>query len=227
MVGRRGLFCTILLAAVSQYSLNSTFAAEGDAVFKWNANAGVIATKACMEALDVDDPFHESRMYAMMHLAMHDALNAIDRRYQPYAFDNKADPGTSPDAAVAAAAHDVLEKAIGQLPAELFKKNCIGAASASIEAAYKASIDAIPDTPAKKQGIALGREAAAAIITKRANDHSTDGPLLNKDCPEPAPGKYECTPGFPFVAFEIWENVTPFTIKDTAQFPPSAALRRH
>jgi hypothetical protein len=222
MVGSRGLFSTILLVAVSQYSLNSTFAAESDAVIRWNANAGVIATKACMEALDVDDPFHESRMYAMMHIAMHDALNAIDRKYQPYAFDNKPDPGASPDAAVAAAAHDVLENAIGELPAELFKKNCIDAASASIEAAYKAAIDVIPDTPAKKQGIALGQEAAAAIITKRADDHSTDGPLLNKDCPKPAPGKYQCTPGFPFVAFEIWEKVTPFTLKDTAQFRPGA-----
>ena len=44
----------------------------------------------------------------MMHLAIHDALNAIDRRYQPYAYDTKAEPGTSPDAAVAAAAYYVL-----------------------------------------------------------------------------------------------------------------------
>ena len=50
--------------------------------------------------------FHEARAYAMMHLAIHDALNAIDRKYQPYAYDKKADPGTSPDAAVAAAARD-------------------------------------------------------------------------------------------------------------------------
>jgi hypothetical protein len=40
-----------------------------------------------------DEPFHEGRMYAMMHIAIHDALNAIDSKYQPY-----ADPGTSPDA---------------------------------------------------------------------------------------------------------------------------------
>ena len=39
-------------------------------------------------------------MYAMMHIAMHDALNAIDRSDQSYAFDKKADAGTSPDAAV-------------------------------------------------------------------------------------------------------------------------------
>jgi hypothetical protein len=55
--------------------------AGGDAVLVWNANAGVAATKACIAPLD--DPFHESRLYAMMHIAIHDALNAIDRRFRP------------------------------------------------------------------------------------------------------------------------------------------------
>src|SRR3984957_5592607 len=99
--------------------------AGGDAVILWNANAGVAATKACIAP--VDDPFHESRIYAMMHIAIHDALNAIDRRFQPYTFDNKTEPGTSPDAAVAAAGHDVLVPLIGQLPPELVKKECIDA----------------------------------------------------------------------------------------------------
>jgi len=48
----------------------------GDAVIVWNANAGIAATKACIAPLD--DPFHEARMYAIMHIAIHDALNAID-----------------------------------------------------------------------------------------------------------------------------------------------------
>src|SRR4051794_26332089 len=53
----------------------------GDAVIVWNANSGVAATKACIAPLD--NPFHESRMYAMMHIAIHDALNAIDPRFRP------------------------------------------------------------------------------------------------------------------------------------------------
>ena len=64
--------------------------------------------------------------YAMMHLAIHDALNAIDRKYQPYAYDQKADPGTSPDAAVAAAAHDVLVPLIKQLPADIARSRMHG-----------------------------------------------------------------------------------------------------
>src|SRR4051812_2722781 len=117
----------------------------GDAVIVWNANAGVAATKACIAPLD--DPFHESRMYAMMHIAIHDALNAIEPRFRPYAFDKKAAPTASPNAAVAAAAHDVLVPLIGQLPRELpfITQACIDAAKAGVEAAYSAALATIPD----------------------------------------------------------------------------------
>lgn len=194
MPATRGVFSGILLAAVSQFVLHNAFAAEGDPVIKWNANASAAAIKACMNADANNDPFHELRIYAMMHIAIHDALNAIDRRYQPYAYNKKAAPGTSPDAAIAAAAHDVLDEGIAELPAYIFTADCINAGRASVEAAYKAAIDAIPDTPGKKQGIALGHEAAAVIIGKRAGDNS-DGQFINKDCPKPEPGKYQCTPG--------------------------------
>ena len=219
MVSSRSAFSAILLAAVSPFGLSKAHAAA-DAVIVWNANAGMAATKACMNADAGNDPFHESRMYAMMHIAIHDAVNAIDPKYESYAYDKKADPGTSADAAIASAAHDVLIKGFSQLPSELFKKDCIDAGIASVEAAYKAALDAIPDGPAKKQGIALGQESAAAIMLERADDHSTEGPLLNKNCPNPEAGKYQCTPGFPFVAFEVWEKVTPFTLKKTDQFRP-------
>ncbi len=116
--------------------------AGGDAVTVWNANAGVAATAACIAPLD--DPFHESRIYAMMHIAIHDALNAIDRRSRPYAFDMQAEPGASPDAAVAAAARDVLVPLIGQLPLELVSQSCIDAGVASVEAAYTAALAADP-----------------------------------------------------------------------------------
>ena len=81
----------------------------------WNANAGEAAVVAGISP--VGNPLHESRMYAMMHVAIHDALNAIDRRSRPYAFDGAAGPLASPDAAVATAARDVLVTLLGQLPA--------------------------------------------------------------------------------------------------------------
>jgi hypothetical protein len=175
------------------------------------------------------DPFHESRIYAMMHVAIHDALNASDRRSRPYALDVQAAAGASPDAAVAAAARDVLVSLIAQLPLELHTQACIDAGVASVEAAYTAALAAIPDGQAKAQGIAVGQAAAAAILDLRAEDGAV-GPFLNFACPQDTnPGEYQCTPGTPFIAFEVWENVIPFALKDSSQFrpgPPYAVDRK-
>jgi PAP2 superfamily len=128
-----------------------TVSPRGDAVIAWSANAGVAATKACIAPLD--SPFHESRLYAMMHIAIHDALNAVDRRYRPYVLDQSASPGASPDAAVAAAARDVLVSLLKQLPHELVAQSCIDAGVTSVEADYSAALAAIPDGAARAQGI--------------------------------------------------------------------------
>ena len=193
-------------------------AAGGDAVTVWNANAGVAATAACLAPLD--NPLHESRIYAMMHVAIHDALNAIDRRSRPYAFDARSAAGASPDAAVAAAARDVLVPLIDQLPLELHAQACIDAGIASVEAAYTAALSAIPDGLAKAQGIGVGQAAAAAILDLRAEDGAV-GPFLNFACPQDTnPGEYQCTPGTPFIVFEGWENVIPFVLHHSSQFRP-------
>ena len=58
-------------------------------------------------------------MYAMMHIGVHDALNAIDRRFRPYTFDKRVNRAHLREAAVAAAARDVMVPLLGQLPREL------------------------------------------------------------------------------------------------------------
>jgi hypothetical protein len=207
-----------LLPYPAQPQVPIASAAAGDAVLTWNQNAGKAATAACLAPLN--DPFHESRMYAITHIAVHDALNAIDRRSRPYAFDGPRQPGASPDAAVAAAARTVLVALIGQLPAELVTASCVTAGLASVEADYAAALGAIPGGQAKMQGIALGEAAGQAILAKRAMDGAV-GPFLNPACPtNTAPGQYRCTPGTPFIAFEGWENVTPFVLIDRSQFRP-------
>jgi len=79
---------------------------------------------------------------------------------------------------------------------------------------------ALPDAPAKAQGIAAGQAAAAVILARRAADGAI-GPFLNSSCPKDTPpGKYQCTPGANFIAFEVWEKVTPFVLQDSVQFRP-------
>jgi hypothetical protein len=187
--------------------------AGADSVTVWNANAGRAALAACISP--GNDPLHESRMYAMAHIAIHDALNAIDRRSRPYAFDARVDRPTSADAAVAAAAHDVLVSTIGQLP---FPTECVSAGIDSVEADYTAALAAIPAGTAKERGIALGRASAAAILARRLVDGS-DTPLVDPAYPQgTAPGEYRFTPGNTFAFAPGWGTVTPFVLRSGSQF---------
>jgi hypothetical protein len=190
---------------------------NADAITDWNANAGEAAIAACLSP--DNDPLHESRMYAMVHIAIHDALNAIDRRSRPYVFDSQAPSGASPQAVVAAAAHDVLVALINQNPS-IFPPECTAAGLASVEADYTAALAAIPDGVSKTQGVDIGQDAAAAILTLRANDGS-DTLLIDTAYPQgTAPGEWRFTPGFPFAFAPGWSDVTPFVLRDAAQFRP-------
>ena len=53
-------------------------------------------------------PYNAQRLIGMVHLAMFDAVNSIERRYRPYLVELKAEPTTSKEAAAAAAAATVL-----------------------------------------------------------------------------------------------------------------------
>ena len=212
-----GLAVCLAAGAFLASATASPVASRTNAVSVWSANAGEAAIAACISP--GDDPLHESRLYAMTHIAIHDALNAIDRRSRPYAFDARAQERTSPDAAVAAAARDVLVTLLAQLAVP---QSCIDAGVTSVDADYAAALGAIPDGPAKFRGVALGRAAAAAILALRATDGS-DTPLLVFDYPEgTAPGEWRFTPGFPLAFAPGWADVTPFVLSDSSQFRPRA-----
>jgi hypothetical protein len=193
--------------------------AVADAVTDWNVNAAKALRAACIEPPGSNNPLHESRAYAMMHVAIHDALNAIDRRSRPYVFDPQAVPGASPEATVASAGRNVLVPLIGQIPFP-FPPECLQAGLASAEADYAAAINAIPDGTAKTLGIQLGQAAAAAILALRFGDGS-DTPLLDFEYPLGTnPGEFRFPPGFNFAFAPGWGNVTPFVLTDGSQFRP-------
>lgn len=188
----------------------------GNAVSAWNAHAGDAAVAACISPFD--DPLHESRLYATMHLAIHDALNAIDRRSHPYVFEGHAAHGASPEAAVAAAARSVLVPLLREIPAPFAP--CGDAGAAMVEGDYSAALAAIPDGRAKTDGIDIGRAAAEALLAVRAADGS-DTPLLDFGYPQGTdPGEWRFTPGTGFAFAPGWADVTPFALKDNTQFSP-------
>jgi len=206
--------------AVGMFLTSATASGPGagpNAVTAWNANAGEASVAACF--IGGYGP-QEARMYAMMHVAIHDALNAIDLRSRPYAASLRAAPGASRDAAIAAASRDVLVPVLGSfsffLPA-----NCISAGIASVEADYAAALAAIPNGTAKTSGVALGHAAAAAILALRSED-GFDTQTVDPNYQEGTePGEYRYTPGTPFAfAPHLGEELTPFVLKDGSQFRP-------
>jgi hypothetical protein len=158
-------------------------------------------------------------MYAMMHIAIHDALNAINRRFHSYVLDIQGPSGASVEAAVATAGRDTLVPLLRELPPDVFSA-CIDAAVASVEADYTAALNAIADGIHKTQGTVLGRAAAAVILAVRVAD-GADTLFFNLEYPQGTnPGEYRFTPEFPFATVPGWGNVTPFVLKDGAQFRP-------
>lgn len=218
MIMRSAVKTLMALAAGALITVPS--AGFADAVTEWNANAGEVAKAACISP--APDPFHESRLYAMVHVAIHDALNAIDRRTTPYAYDGPTQPNASPEAAVAAAAHAVLEAELPISIPPIFPPdlNCLGNALDLADAAYAAALAALPDDQARADGIALGEAAAEAVIALRAGD-GADTPFLDFAYAEGSvPGAYRFTPGTPFAAAPGWGEVTPFALKRADQFRP-------
>jgi len=168
-------------------------AAHSDAVATWNANAGKAAVAACISPVGPSPA--EARLYAMTQIAVHDALNAIRRRSEPYAYDARARRHASPDAAVATAARDVLVPTLSEL-STLVPPACVDAAIASVEGDYAAALAEIPDGRREARGVAVGRAAAAANLALRASDVNRD--LLVPDFAYPqgtTPGAYRFTPG--------------------------------
>jgi hypothetical protein len=210
MAGRVGLWVSLLVWWPS--------AAAADAVITWNENAAKAATAACLHISG--NGLAEARMYAMVHAAVHDAVNAIDRRSRPYAFDGEATQPASADAAVAAAARDVLVSVIPGLPESLA---CVASGIALTNTMYAAALASIPNGPAKTYGVALGQAAASAIVALRADDGS-DAPWVDVNYPQGTePGEWRFTPDSPQLAFAPnWGNVTPFTLKRGSQFRPRA-----
>jgi hypothetical protein len=94
---------------------------------------------------------------AYVHLAMYDAVNAINRRFQSYGPDVTAPANASPEAAAIAAAYYTLTNYFPD-QADLLMRQ------------YQASLSIIPDGAAKDSGVQAGQAAAAGIIKLRSGD---------------------------------------------------------
>jgi hypothetical protein len=172
---------------------------SGDVIIQWNTvslNAIKTAQYTSVKA---------SRTLAMVHVAMFDAINSIDKTCQPYFVDaNPAGPA-SRDVAAAVAAHDVL---VSLFPSQ----------SAGLDTTLNNFLAGIPDSMEKTNGIALGQDVGGQIIALRLNDHSSD---MVPYTPGTDPGDWQPTPpGFAPAMLPNWAIVTPFAMTSNSQFRP-------
>jgi membrane-associated phospholipid phosphatase len=185
--------------------LSSTLTTSGvthaDVITFWN--------EALLEAVrdEPQGPLKASRAMAMVHAAMYDAVNSVDRKYYPYHDQFEAALGTSKEAAAASAAHRVLT--------HLFPGQ-----QTSFNSALAQSLAAIADGSGKASGISLGEKHGDGIIILRANDGSNVEKLYS---PGTNPGEWRPTPpDFTSALGPGWGNVTPFSMLSGSQFRPPA-----
>ena len=169
--------------------------ARADTITDWNQTAIEVMKVAKVAG----NPW--SRTLAMVHVAMSDAINSVQGRYTCYVATVPVVPGASAEAAAAAAARQIL--------IELFPNQ-----KAIVEGAYATSIKAVPDGPAKSQGITLGEQVAAAVQVDRSAD-GTNVPDTYR--PITSPGAWgPTTPPL----FAQYARAKPWVLTSADQFRP-------
>jgi hypothetical protein len=175
-----------------------------DAVVDWNqitVDAVTVGRPGPIGLVDI----------ALVHVAVHDAVQAIDRRFEPYHFEVERASGRR-SAAVAAAAHDVL---VGMYPAQ----------AATLDPIYHTYLadHGLSGDP----GLAVGQQAAAEILPlRRVNPNPLPPPFVGGT----NVGQWRPTPSFlgnppvpaPFSPMAVpWMgSLDPFTLTSPTRFRP-------
>ena len=218
---KRFLFAAALAAAgVASLAIHAhasndrTTAPTVNPVIEWNRTLlSIVRTPGAQSPT-----IHPTRSFALMHAAIYDAVNAIDRTHTPYAARIAgASPRASQNAAAAAAAHDVL---VALYPG-------FGVA---LDAELQQSL-LVRDGGDQREGIRIGQTVAARLLALRNHDGSGAAPIPYVF--GSAPGAYQSTPpNFPAQPqFTHWAFVTPFALERADQFrsgpPPALTSERY
>jgi hypothetical protein len=186
--------------------------AHADVVTDWNETALRAAASIGMGTGG------QSRLVAIAHAAMFDAVNSIERKYTKYAVEVSPPAGASAEAAAITAAHTVLTQLVPD------QRNML-------DAARTTTLAKVADGAAKDAGAAVGQEVAAKMIELRSTD-GIDAKVAYT--PGTAPGTWQPTPpDLTLARGTQFGAVKPFVLKSSDQFtlpgpPPldSAAFAR-
>ncbi len=170
-------------------------------VTDWNSIASQTIVKNGAKS-----PAASSVWFAYAAIASYDAINAIERRHEPFYYFVRAPKSASREVAALAAAHRVL---VHYFPAQ----------QPMLDADYALSLAGISADPfAKNDGAAVGEASANALIAARTGDG------LEAKVPYTVgsgPGVYQLTsPNFSAPATPWLGELRPFTMTSPSQFLP-------
>ena len=177
-------------------------------VIDWNAIAVTAALNGNQTISPASNASGGMSIYlAYTHLAIYNAVNAIDHRFQPYGAETPAPAGASADAAVISAAYNTL---VFYFPDQ----------SASLTTQYMAALGLIPDGQAKDDGVQVGKTAANSIIAMRGGDgRGASVPYIFPSVP--TAGVWIPTPPAHLLPQTPWVGqMMPFTMSSASQFLP-------
>jgi hypothetical protein len=183
-----------VLGLLAVVILTSAPGAWADVVTDANARAADVASRLPSTPVAV-------RVMAIVQVSVFEAVNAVSGRYPPQRAKLAPAPNASVEAAVAAATRTALAKL---MPAQ----------QAAIDADYQALLGRVPDGSAKTAGIALGEQAATAIVALCADDGAVAPDVYR---PHAAPGVYVPTTG---PALPHWGARRPWVMSRGDHFRP-------
>ena len=208
----------VLAGTMTLVPITTVVAAEPtDMVTDWNTNAiNAIAnapTDPTTPGLGHVPPLAPIEL-AMVHIAVYDAVNAIDGTHQPYLNGIHAPPTASRAAAVATAAHDVL---VGLIPASHPQFTQI---KASLDGLLAGSLgEILPTDQAKADGITVGAAAAAALLANRVGDGRTGTRTFPVGS---QPGEWRPVPPMSNNVFSWVGEIRPFSLNSPDQLRTEA-----
>ena len=200
---RRHRACRPLLERLEDRCLPSGI----DPILEWNAVALEVNRVSYSGGVINDQigPTRSSRALAMVHAAMFDAWNSINREFTPYLVQAPNTSNASDEAAVAKAAHDTL---VSLYPHQ----------QPLIDTALAQTLSRVPDGIKETRGVAVGQYVAQAILVARTNDGSE---IAGNYVPNGEIGNHTVDPLNPGQGFltPAWGGVTPFAIPSTDAIP--------
>ncbi len=204
------VLCGSLQAQVTVSSSESNVQSATDladspnAVIEWNKTLLTIVRTPGAQPPTI----HSTRNFAMLHVAMFDAVNNIAASFSPYLVRQSNDPrSASPLAAADQAAHDMLVALYPDFQSML-------------DAELQEDLGQIADGPDKTNGVAVGAAVASEIVVFRAKDGSDITPPPFKA--GTAPGDYQLTPpNFAPADFTQWPGVALFALARADEFRPA------